>query len=112
MRRTRRALVGDGGETGGRGGDAPRSGDVTRNDATRNAIGVALNDFVSIRSTPGPATDMACPSGQQLVQGALRRRSNESWDDAVASPVAADSCDTGDAWCAWAEATAETVAVT
>jgi hypothetical protein len=112
MRRTRRALVGDGGETGGRGGDAPRSGVVTRNDVTRNAIGVALNDFVSIRSTPGPATDMAGPSGQQLVQGALRRRSNESWDDAVASPVAADSFDTGDAWCAWAEATAETVAVT
>ena len=112
MRRTRRALVGDGGETGGLGGDAPRSGDGTRNDATRNAISVALNDFASSRSTPGPATDMACPSGQQLVQGALRRRSNESWDDAVASPVAADSFDTGEAWCAWAEATAGTVAVT
>lgn len=97
MRRTRRALGGDGGGTGGLGGDAPTPGCVTRNDAIRDTIGVALNDFVSIRSTPGPATDMAGPSGQQLVQGALRRRSDESWDDAVAGSVAADSFHSGEA---------------
>ena len=97
MRRTRRALVRDGGDTGGLGGDAPSSGAVTRNDATRDSMGVALNDFVSIRSTPGPATDMAGPSGQQLVQGALRRRSDQSWDVKVAGPVAADSFDAGEA---------------
>ena len=97
MRRTRRALVGDGGGTGGRGGDAPTPDNVTRHVATRDAIGVALNDFASIRSTPSPATIMAGPSGQQLVQRVLRRGSDEWWDDAVASPVAAVSFDTGDA---------------
>jgi hypothetical protein len=95
MRSASGALVGDGGGTGGLGGDAPRSGSVKRNDAICDAIGVALNDFVSIRSTPSPAT-IACPSGQQLVQGALRRASDESWDDAVADAVAADSFDTGE----------------
>ena len=87
--------MGDGGGTGGLGGDAPRPGSVTRNDAICDAIGVALDDFVSIRSTPGPTT-MACPSGQQLGQGALRRASDQSWDDAVADAVAADSFDTGE----------------
>lgn len=96
MRRTRRALVGAGGGTGGLGGDAPRTGSVTRNDVIRDAIGVAQNDVASIRSTPSPATIMACPSGQQLVQVALRRAPDASWDDAVAGPVAADSFDTGE----------------
>ena len=95
MRSESGALMGDGGGTGGLGSDAPRPGNITGNDAIRDAIGVALNDFASIRSTPGPATIMACPSGQQLVQGALRRASDEAWDNPVAGPVAADSFDTG-----------------
>lgn len=103
MRRTRRALTGDGGGTGGLSGDAQRPGSVTRNDAIRNAIGVALNDFVSIRSTPGPATDMACPSGQQLVQVVLRRSSETLCADGVAGSVGADSF-SSDEWCAWTEA--------
>ena len=61
MRRTRGALVGDGGGTGGLGGDAPRPNGVSRNDAVCHAIGVALKDFASIRSTPGPATNMTGP---------------------------------------------------
>ena len=60
----------------------------------RDAIGVALNAFASIRSTPGPATIVPCPSGQQLVQGVPRRVSDKWWDDPVADPVAADSFDT------------------
>ena len=54
------------------------------------------NAFASVRSTPSPAADMAGPSGQQLVHVTLRRASEESWDDAVAGPAAADSFDTGE----------------
>lgn len=97
MRRTGRALVGDGGGDGGPGGDAPRPGNITRNDAIRDAIGAARNDFASIRSTPGPATTMACPSGQQLAQMALRRASDERGNGAVVVAVAPDSSDTAEA---------------
>jgi hypothetical protein len=80
MRRTKRALVGDGGGAGGLDGDAPKPGSITRNDAIRDPIGVAPNDFASIRSTPGPDANMAGPSGQQLVQRALRlRRASDEW---------------------------------
>ena len=96
MRRTRGALVGDGGGPGGLGGDAPRPGSVRRIAATCGTVGVALNDFASVRSTLGPATNTACPSGQQLVQVVLRRASAEPWDDAVVGAVAADSFDTGE----------------
>ena len=95
MRRARGALVGDGGGTGGLGGDAPSASGVRINDAACDAVGVALN-LESVRSTPGPATNMDCPSGQQLVQVALRRASDESRDDAVVGAVAADSFDTGE----------------
>jgi hypothetical protein len=94
MRRTRGALVGDGGGTGGLGGDALRPSGVGRNDATCDPVDVTLKDFASVRSTPGPATNTACPSGQQLVQVVLRRASAEPWDDAVVGAVAADSWDT------------------
>ena len=96
MRRTRDARVGDGGGTGGLGGDAPRPGGVRRNDATCDTAGVALNDFASVRSTLGPATNTACPSGQQLVQVVLRRASDESLDDVVVGAGAADSFETGE----------------
>ncbi len=96
MRRTTGALVGDGGGTGGLGGDAPRPSSVGRNDAICDTVDEALKNFASLRSTPGPATNMACPSGQQLVQVALRRASGEPGDDADVGAVAADSFDTGE----------------
>ncbi len=105
MRRTRRALVGDGGGTGGLGGDAPRPGRVKRNNAACDAIGVTLKAFASIRSMPRPATNVACPSGQQLVQVALRRASDESWNDAVVAAVAVDSLEPAEPWCECIEAT-------
>jgi hypothetical protein len=96
MRRTRGALAGDGGGTGRLGGDAPGPSGVRRNDATCDTVGVALKDFESARSTPGPATDSAGRSGQQLVQVALRRGSDKPSDEAVVGAVAADAFDTGE----------------
>ena len=93
MRRTRRALVGDAGDIGGPGGDAPRPDGVTTNDATCDTVGVALIDFASIRSAPSPATNVAWPSGQQLVEVTLGRASDASCDDAPVVPVAPDSVD-------------------
>ena len=96
MRRTTGALVGDGGGTGGLGGDAPRPRSVGRTEAICDTVDETLKNFASVRSTPGPITNMACPSGQQLVQVALRRASDESRDDAVVGAVAADSFDPGE----------------
>ena len=91
----------------GWGGDAPSRGDVTRNDATCNTAGVALNDFASVRSTPGPATDVACPSGQQLVQ-VRAQTSRQTSRGTTPSPaaVAPDSIRDWRPWCAWPEAMA------
>ena len=88
--------MGDGGGTGGLGGDTPRPGGVRRNDATCDTVGVALNDFASVRSRLGPATNTACPSGQQFVQVVLRRASDESLEGAVVGAAAAGSSSTGD----------------
>ena len=96
MRRTTGALVGDGGGTGGLGGDAPGPSGVRRSDPTCDTVGVALKDFGSARSTPGPDTNTPCPSGQQLVQVARRRASGEPGDDADVGAVAADSFDAGE----------------
>ena len=96
MRRASGALVGDGGDTGGLGGDGPGPGSAWRNDAIRDAIGVALKDFASVRSTLGPATNMACPSQQQLVHVTFRCASDEPCNDAVVVAVAAGSVDTGE----------------
>ena len=93
MRRTRGALAGDSGSTGGPGGDVPRPDGVTTNDASCGTVGVALMDFASIRSAPSPATNVAWPSGQQLVEVTLGRASDASCDDAPVVPVAPDSVD-------------------
>jgi hypothetical protein len=96
MRRTSRARAGEGGGKGGFGGDGPRPGSVWRNDTFRDATDVAPKDFASVRSTPGAATNMAGPSGQQFVKETLRRASDEPCDDAFAAAVAADSVNTGE----------------
>ncbi|MEQ1726978.1 MAG: hypothetical protein ABL982_01245 [Vicinamibacterales bacterium] len=88
--------MGDGGDSGGPGGDAPRPDGVTGNDATCDTVSVALKDFASIRFAPSPATNMTWPSGQHVVDVTLGRASDASLDDALLVAVAADSYGTGE----------------
>lgn len=96
MRRTSGTLVGDGGGTGGPGGDAPSSDVVRKNDATGDASGAAPRDFASVRATPGPAASMTCPSAQQSLQVALRRTADDSGDDALCAVASSGTFDRGE----------------
>ena len=53
-----------------------------------------VEDLPEVTGTTEPSQLML--ASKQVVQVVLRRASDESWDDAVTGPVAADSFDTGE----------------